>query len=77
MPNISGSVGETVLPGDSVTYYYGAFTKAYARTSKWWGSNNGYAFNVTFKASDSNELYGSSTVVTPNSLVVGFYIKYL
>jgi hypothetical protein len=77
LPDISGAVGEAVLPGGTTTYYYGAFTKAYSRSSKWWGTATGYAYNVTFKASDSNELYGSSTTVTPTSIVVGFYIKYL
>lgn len=60
----------------------GCFVSAIARSGNLGGArtnsiNTPVSRGVNFNASGSNKLYGSSTTVTPNSLVVGFYIKYL
>lgn len=81
LPNITGSINQT--SSDGMWYKHQATaegaisainqTVSHANTSS--GSRT-TTMGINFDASLSSSVYGNNENVTPNSILVGFYIKY-
>lgn len=71
LPNITGSIGEVLLPQNSGAFRY------ISRGQRSWASNEGWAMGVpNINASRSSAIYGASTTVQPPALTVLPCIKY-
>lgn len=73
LPNITGAITGTSTYGGTLGYDP-AFTGAFSDTTKkgtaaWSGSHDG-AYNLDFKASNSNSIYGNSNTVQPPAFCV-------
>lgn len=73
LPNITGAITGTSTYGGTLGYD-AAFTGAFSDTTKkgtaaWSGSHDG-AYNLDFKASNSNSIYGNSNTVQPPAFCV-------
>ena len=79
LPDITGTLKEAVLRRGSFSKS-GVFNDT-TKTGDYWDSNKGDSFQgdryqIDFKASNSNSIYGSSATVQPPALTMMYIIKY-
>lgn len=72
LPNITAGFVSWNIDGPIYFTAIGTY-EGFSGGSLWSGSPKGNAY---LDASLTNSIYGNSTTVTPNSVAVGFYIKF-
>lgn len=77
LPNITGWANVAFTSGKELNdNVYGCFTSTWKNGNVAVNSSGGVFGNLTFKASNSNNIYGKSTTVTPLTYTVRAYICY-